>query len=252
MMTAPLVDHAARRPVPARGRAASSDTAVAAYAASRLGSTVWGRAPALAVYRGLLRLGGWLAARGVSADAMTLFSVVLAAVSGVSAALGYFTLAAVMVLASGAADALDGAVARAAGTSSRYGALLDSTVDRLSDGLPLLGVAIFYAGTGTLAAVPAAAMMAAFLVSYVRARAESLGARLPPLFMRRTERVVLLVLVFLLAPVGFGGFPVPAPLLLLGVAVLGAMSFAGALAALRSARIALSGPRVPSVTEPSE
>jgi CDP-diacylglycerol---glycerol-3-phosphate 3-phosphatidyltransferase len=119
--------------------------------------------------------------------------------------------------------------------------------------MPLLGVVVFYAGAGTIAVVPASAMMAAFLVSYVRARAESLGALLPPLFMRRAERVLLLVFTLLLAPVvQIDALPVRAPLLLLGVGVIGMMSLAGAFVALRSARAALSGPRVPAITEPSE
>jgi CDP-diacylglycerol--glycerol-3-phosphate 3-phosphatidyltransferase len=188
----------------------------------------------------------------VSADALTLSSLVLSMASGVLAALGHFVLAALFLLLSGACDGLDGVVARATSRATSFGALLDSTIDRLADGFPLLGVLVFYADAGPLVAVPALAMMGAFIVSYVRARAESLGANLPALYMRRAERVVLLVVLFLLGPLSIPGVSLPAPVLLLGVALLGLLSFAGAVSALRSARLALSGPRGMGFSEPSE
>jgi hypothetical protein len=95
-------------------------------------------------------------------------------------------------------------------------------------------------------------MMGAFTVSYIRARTEALGGTLPPLFMRRAERLALLVVTFLLAPFGATWVAIPAPLVLAGVGVLGAFNFVGAVTALRSARHALRGPRSVSVAEPSE
>jgi CDP-diacylglycerol--glycerol-3-phosphate 3-phosphatidyltransferase len=222
------------------------------YAARRLENTVWARQPALSVYRGVIRFGAWLATLGITADSLTGASLLLAAGAGVAVATGHFVWAALIVLASGLCDALDGAVARANRSSRPYGALLDSTVDRLSDGFPLLGVIVYYAGNGALAAIPASAMMAAFLVSYVRARAEALGAVLPPLFMRRAERVALLVVTLLVAPVRLDGIAVGAPLLLVGVASIGIMSAAGAWLALRSARAALAVPLPTVLSEPSE
>src|SRR5688572_7177978 len=120
MFTAPLVDRVGSQDPPGAKPAPAPDDP-AKYAASRLARTMWDRAPALAVYRSMLRLGSWLAGHRVSADALTFFSVVLAAASAVAAALGHFVLAGSFILLSGAADALDGAVARAARTTSRFG-----------------------------------------------------------------------------------------------------------------------------------
>jgi CDP-diacylglycerol--glycerol-3-phosphate 3-phosphatidyltransferase len=210
------------------------------YAEQRLRGTVWARvAYAHATYRGFLAFGAALGRLGVGADALTYTSLVFAAAAGVSAAGGSFGLAALLFLVSGVCDVLDGVVARATKTQSAYGALLDSTVDRLSDALPLLGLVVFYAKTGAPAAIPAFAMLGAFTVSYVRARAESLRCTLPPLFMRRAERFVLVVLSLLLGMVAVPA-PVPSPLLLLGVAVMAVLNVVGAVWALRAARQALT------------
>jgi CDP-diacylglycerol--glycerol-3-phosphate 3-phosphatidyltransferase len=222
------------------------------YAHERLAGTVWDRGFGLGAYRFALGVGRRLARGGVSADSLTLASLVLAGLAGVAAAGGYFVTAAAFVLISGACDALDGIVARASGSASRFGALLDSTVDRLADGLPLLGLVVFYADGGPIAAVPAATMTGVFTVSYVRARAEALGCKLPPLFMRRAERVFVLVGTLLLGTVHAKSVGVPAPLTLAGTAILGVLSFIGAVSALRSARQVLAAPGSTAVSEPSE
>jgi len=206
---------------------------------SRLGSTVWKRLfIAHYIYRGSVLLGLSLARLGVTPNALTYTSLALAAGAGLAIASGHFGTAAAVIIISGICDILDGVVARASGRISRYGALLDSSVDRLSDGLPLLGVVVVYSAHSWLAVIPAAAMLAGLAVSYVRARAESLGATLPPLFMRRSERLVLLVLSLLFAPISLG-VGIPSPILLFGVSVLGVLSIVGTIFALRAARIEL-------------
>lgn len=206
---------------------------------ARLGSTVWKRLfIAHYIYRGSVLLGLGLARTGVTPNALTYTSLALATASGLAVAAGHYQMAALIIISSGVCDILDGVVARASGRISRYGALLDSTVDRLSDGLPLLGLIVAYAGHSWLPVIPAAAMLAGLAVSYVRARAESLGATLPPLFMRRSERLVLLVLSLLFAPVSLG-LPIPAPLLLTGVSIMGVLAVIGTIFALRAARIEL-------------
>jgi CDP-diacylglycerol--glycerol-3-phosphate 3-phosphatidyltransferase len=186
-----------------------------------------------------MRVGAALAKVGVSAHLLTLTSLVFAAGVAATAAQGWFGAAAALLMASGACDLLDGIVARAQGSASRFGALLDSTVDRVADALPLLGLVVAFAKDGPIVAVPASAMTGVFAVSYVRARADALGVTLPPLFMRRPERVVLLILALLLADVGATWDPVRAPLTLALVAVLGALSAWSTVAALRWARVAL-------------
>jgi CDP-diacylglycerol--glycerol-3-phosphate 3-phosphatidyltransferase len=209
------------------------------YAQTRLRGTVWEHSgTAHVLYRAMIFAGGGIGRIGISANALTYGSLVCAMAAGIAAALGAFGWAAVLVLASGTLDVLDGVVARATRTVSRYGALLDSTVDRLADGLPLLGVAVFYGKSEAYAAVPALAMLGGFTISYVRARAEALGAVLPALFMRRAERVLLLTLCLLLGTLPLN-LPLRAPLLLVGLAVVALLNFAATFAALRAARQAL-------------
>jgi CDP-diacylglycerol---glycerol-3-phosphate 3-phosphatidyltransferase len=211
-----------------------------AYAQERLRGTVWERVVlAHLLYRGLMAFGRALGRAGVSADALTYGSLVGAGAAAIAAASGEVGWAAVLVLASGALDVLDGVVARATGTVSRFGALLDSTVDRLADGLPLLGVMIFYGKDTLLAVIPAVALLGGFSVSYVRARAEALGAVLPPLFMRRAERVLLVAVSLLLGLVSVPAAGSRAPLMLAGLAILAALNLVAVVAALRSARLAL-------------
>lgn len=210
-------------------------------AARRLRGSPWEHVPlALALYRACLGVGGAIARSGVSADALTYASLAVAALAGVAAAVGWFAAAAGLILLSGALDLFDGIVARASGRSSRWGALLDSTVDRASDALPLLGLVVFYAARGPFAFIPGVALVGSFGVSYVRARAEALGTVLPPLFMRRPERVVLLTLSLAAGLLSCERTEVPAPLTLFGSAVLALSTFLGVVVALRAARTALS------------
>ena len=231
-------------------RAAARETAIEAAvsrdeeaARARLCDTVWQRSPlAIGLYREGIALGRALGAIGVTPDTLTYASLALAAMAGVAAATGRPVAAACLVLASGLCDVLDGVVARATGRATPFGALLDSTIDRLADGLPLLGLVVFYAGSGPAVLAPGAALLASLTVSYVRARAESLGASLPPLFMRRAERVVMLAGSLLAGAIPLGG-PVPAPLTLVGVALIAVLAAAGAVSALRAARALLGAPR---------
>ena len=209
-------------------------------AASRLEGTVWQHwGIAARVYAEIIRLGRWLGQAGVAPDALTYSALAVAMIAASCAATGHFAWAAVALLASGACDLLDGVIAREMGRTSAWGALLDSSVDRVADSLPLLGVLWFFRDAGWGASlVPLAAMLSMFLLSYVRARAESLGAKLPPLFMRRAERLLLLCAAFLLSPfelsLATGGSTVPA--LLIGVGVIGVLSFVGLLSAMAYAR----------------
>jgi CDP-diacylglycerol--glycerol-3-phosphate 3-phosphatidyltransferase len=211
-------------------------TVPAEYAEARLRGTVWQHvAPARVCYRALMAVGRSLGRIGVSANSLTYGSLVFAAGAGVAGALGQFVVAALLVLVSGVLDVLDGVVARATGSVSSFGALLDSTVDRLADGFPLLGVAIFYGQQSSAAAIPALAMLGGFTVSYVRARAEALGVSLPALFMRRAERVLVVTASLLLGAVPLTA-PLPAPLLLGGLTVMAVLNAIAAIAALRATR----------------
>jgi CDP-diacylglycerol---glycerol-3-phosphate 3-phosphatidyltransferase len=220
----------------------------ASYAQARLRGTIWEHVGAAhAAYRALMAVGWAIGRAGISANSLTYASLLFAAGAGVVAAFGQFLLAAGLVITSGLLDVLDGVVARATGTESQYGALLDSTVDRLSDGLPLLGIAVFYGNAHGASAVPIVAMLGGFTVSYVRARSEALGVKLPALFMRRAERVLWLAFSLLLGSVSLRA-PVAAPLLLAGLSVGAVLNLIGAGAALRAARNALSVSRARAST----
>jgi CDP-diacylglycerol---glycerol-3-phosphate 3-phosphatidyltransferase len=193
---------------------------------------------ARAAYAGVLRFGRWLSVHGVTPNSLTYASLLLAAASGVAAAFAQHLLAALLLLLSGALDLLDGVVARAAHRSSRFGALLDSTVDRLSDALPLLGLVVSCSAVPLAPLVLVLAMLSGFAVSYVRARAEGLGVSLPPLFMRRAERLGLLLLALLVGSITLAGFPSRVAMLSI-IAVMAVLSAVAAVWAMRAAYVAL-------------
>lgn len=131
---------------------------------------------------------------GVSADVITVVGVTMAGLCGVAIAAGNFFTAAVLLALTGLPDALDGAVAKASGSTGPRGAYFDSVSDRLSDGLLFLGAGWYFAGTDTprLALLPFALYLAASLVSYQRAKAESLGFDAKGGLMERAERFIVL------------------------------------------------------------
>jgi CDP-diacylglycerol--glycerol-3-phosphate 3-phosphatidyltransferase len=112
---------------------------------------------------------------------------------------GKFFQAGLVMIAANLFDMLDGRVARLTGRVTKFGAFLDSSLDRLSDMVVFLGIIIFYSRDteyhSTLyAALTGAALIGSVMVSYTSARAESLIPKCDVGFLRRPERVVLLVL----------------------------------------------------------
>lgn len=144
--------------------------------------------------RSVAPLGSGLQKAGVSPDLITGVGVVMAGACGVAIGLGQFPLAVLLLLLTGLPDALDGAVAKAAGTAGKRGAYLDSVSDRLSDGLLFAGAAWYLGGTDNprMAMLPFALYLAASLVSYQRAKAESLGFDAKGGLMERAERFIAL------------------------------------------------------------
>jgi CDP-diacylglycerol---glycerol-3-phosphate 3-phosphatidyltransferase len=213
----------------------------AAASISRLKGTLWAKSLlARGFYRCVEVSAKWLGKVGISADSITYASLVLALLSGIAIALRHPGIAGALVLLSGSLDLLDGAVARTTGSASRWGALLDSTLDRVADAAPLAGVVVYYAHWPWAAAAPLLTIVAGFVISYVRARAEALGVQLPSLFMRRAERVLLVAASLMLATVALEG-GIPSPLMLAGVALNGILNVVGAWTILRAARHAMDG-----------
>jgi CDP-diacylglycerol--glycerol-3-phosphate 3-phosphatidyltransferase len=116
----------------------------------------------------------------------------------------FYWLAAVVFVLGSLLDILDGALARAGGKTTPFGAFLDSTTDRVSEGFMLTAIAYVLARHHhpVFVAVTLAAVAGSFLVSYTRARAEALGLRGDVGIGSRAERVVVITAGLVLAPWG--------------------------------------------------
>src|ERR687888_371843 len=116
----------------------------------------------------------------------------------------FYWLGAVVFVIGSILDILDGALARAGGKTTPFGAFLDSTTDRVSEGFMLGAIALVFArhGNETALAFTFAALGGSFLVSYTRARAEALGLRGDVGLGSRAERVVVITAGLVLAPWG--------------------------------------------------
>ncbi|MGB7061133.1 MAG: CDP-alcohol phosphatidyltransferase family protein [Candidatus Zixiibacteriota bacterium] len=116
---------------------------------------------------------------------------------------GHFFYAGMMVVLAGACDVLDGKLARETNRMSKFGALMDSTIDRYSEILLFLGLAVFFYGKHSHVIYPIIfAIAGSFMVSYIRARAEGLGLECKVGLMQRPERITWLAIGSLL-----GGIP---------------------------------------------
>lgn len=147
-----------------------------------------------AVDRALIPIGVSLRRTGISADMVTLTGIAMAGAAAYFIGQGWFRLGVLFLALTGVPDALDGAVAKASGTSSDRGAFFDSVSDRLTDAMLFGGVAWYLASNepGRIMMLPVAIMAAAMMVSYQRAKAESLGFDAKGGIMERAERFIVL------------------------------------------------------------
>ncbi|HEY2923444.1 MAG TPA: CDP-alcohol phosphatidyltransferase family protein [Candidatus Eisenbacteria bacterium] len=160
-------------------------------------------------------MGRYLASRGVMPDHLTIAGVCLSLLAALLLGRGSFFVAGLVLLLAGLCDILDGDVARERGIVSPFGAFLDSTLDRVSEGALYIGLAYFYftrsqsatvwmrgmfegsaewgdADGPTLGVLALATLILSFLVSYMRARAEGLGIECKVGIMERPERLLAL------------------------------------------------------------
>ena len=153
------------------------------------------------IKNGYLRLidpvANWLVKRGVHPNTITIIGTLCTVVGGIIYGTGHIRTGGVFLGVTALFDVLDGTVARRSNKSSTFGAFLDSTLDRLADGFVLGGIAVFYATSRIHGSVPLMltallGLVGAFLTSYTRARAESLGLDAKVGLLQRPERVVLL------------------------------------------------------------
>ncbi len=142
------------------------------------------------------RLLPFLFRKRVNPNLLTVLGALISLLAAATLALGWFIVGGVLVLLGGAFDLVDGIVARHHGTSTRFGAFLDSTLDRLADMALLMGIAMHYALEGEPGFVLLAgyALMASVLVSYAQARAELVVPGFRVGLLERAERVGILAL----------------------------------------------------------
>jgi CDP-diacylglycerol--glycerol-3-phosphate 3-phosphatidyltransferase len=127
----------------------------------------------------------------LKADHITLLGLVMAVATAVAIGAGALRAAVLLLVLTAVPDALDGAVAKATGTASPRGSFFDSVADRVSDALLLGGVAWFLADDGShIVLLPLALLAVSMLVSYERAKAESLGFSAKGGIMERAERLI--------------------------------------------------------------
>jgi CDP-diacylglycerol--glycerol-3-phosphate 3-phosphatidyltransferase len=140
---------------------------------------------------------GILSKSGITPNTLTLTNLVLNIVAAYVIATGHFLLGGVLILGSGLFDLLDGALARFTKQTTKFGAVLDSTVDRISEAATLCGLLIWYVpqeGATLEIALILAVLIGSFLVSYIRARAEGLGWQCQVGLFTRAERVIVLAI----------------------------------------------------------
>lgn len=137
-----------------------------------------------------------IAATGINPNVLTAFGLVVNFWAAVMFATGMFRSAAAIIFFAGFLDMLDGQVARRERRVTAFGAFFDSTLDRYSDMALYMGLLVYYAVNGRSSYVILAAVATAgsVMVSYSRARAESLIPACKVGFMERPERMVLLIL----------------------------------------------------------
>jgi CDP-diacylglycerol---glycerol-3-phosphate 3-phosphatidyltransferase len=189
-----------------------------------------------------------LAGAGITANLVSGFGLFLSLLAALAFFEGGFRLGSALLVASGLCDILDGELARETHSVTRFGAFLDSTLDRIAEGFVILGIAGFYVvnlvdlasnpnrvlqelsrglepRTWAVVALTAlVALLGSFLVSYTRARAEGLGLECKVGWFERPERLVLIIIAGL-----FGVGPLmPGALLVLAV-----MSFVTAAQRIR-------------------
>ena len=157
------------------------------------------------IREGINPIGLALAALGLTPNLITLFGFLLNLLVAGVLATGQQTLAGALLLPVAALDMLDGAVARATERSTRFGAFLDSTIDRYVEAVIFLALLVVYAPLGdalTNVAIFLAAV-GSLMVSYTRARAEGLDLRCEVGLLPRPERIIILALGLI------GGWTVP-------------------------------------------
>jgi CDP-diacylglycerol--glycerol-3-phosphate 3-phosphatidyltransferase len=142
------------------------------------------------------RIVGGLAATGINPNLLTFLGLIVNFGAAANFAVGNFRTGAIIIFFAGFLDMLDGQVARRQNRVTAFGAFYDSTLDRYADMALYMGLLVYYSVSGRTPYVVLAAVATAgsVMVSYARARAESLIPLCKVGFMERPERLVLLII----------------------------------------------------------
>jgi len=159
----------------------------------------------------------------ITPNTITWFGFFLSVVAAALIATEHLLIASLLVLVAGLFDLVDGALARRTKQTTNFGAILDSTIDRLAEAVILLGVLILYARAQSFVGILLAgiAIPSSLLVSYIRARAEALDLESEAGLFTRAERVIALALGLLLSWIDYALFTA------LGVIILFSLFTAG-------------------------
>jgi phosphatidylglycerophosphate synthase len=220
-------------------------------------SVLLGKGAMEAGYWGLQPVGRALITLGISANGVTLFSLVIGLGAAVALGAGHFGVGAALTAVATLCDALDGIVARQTGTASNAGEVFDAAVDRYQEFFFLAGLAYYFREEPAALVLTLLALAGSFMVSYGTAKAEALQVESPRGAMRRVERAVYLGAGVIFVPVAqalaarfslaswvshaIGHAPILAALALVGV--VGNVSAARRLAAVARAVAERDGTR---------
>ena len=135
-----------------------------------------------------------LANRGFHPNSFTLSGLIITSMAAAAFIMGHLRTGGVLILLGGLCDSIDGSLARSTGKATRFGALFDSAIDRYSEFVMFFGIAAYFVTIRDYmtSGVAFLALCGSIMVSYSRARAESLGFESKAGFMQRAERIVLL------------------------------------------------------------
>jgi CDP-diacylglycerol--glycerol-3-phosphate 3-phosphatidyltransferase len=140
-----------------------------------------------------------LIATRVSPSTITVLGIIPAVVAGVAFGKGMVRSGGILLGVSGLFDLADGLVARLGHKETKFGALLDSTVDRYTEIVIFIGLAVLFRGEAALYGV-LSALCGSLMVSYVKARTEGLGEKCDAGMLQRPERLVILIIGALISP----------------------------------------------------
>lgn len=152
----------------------------------------------------ITRLISW---SGVSPNAVTLAGFSLTVADAVLLALGYVQAAGVLLLPAAALDAIDGSLARLQNRTTSFGAFLDSTIDRFSEAVILLGALVYYVNlpsAKTEILLLFVALLGSLMVSYTKARGEACGVAVKGGLLTRMERMIVLIIALVLNELTIG------------------------------------------------